>query len=137
MDECKPLAAGADIVVAHVGLTTAGSVGAATAISLESAAAAVRAMAAAARAESPHCLVLCHGRTVQVDPIKPTLKAPGSKRLKLKYDNLHSSFAFKFNLRRCTTAAPSPTPRTPPMCWPTPGGWCTARAYTRPLFGST
>jgi len=61
MDVCKPLAAGADIVVAHVGLTTAGSVGAVTAISLESAAAAVRAMAAAARAESPHCLVLCHG----------------------------------------------------------------------------
>ena len=26
------------------------------------------------------------GRAVQVDPIKPTLKTPGSKRLKLKYD---------------------------------------------------
>jgi hypothetical protein len=39
---------------------------------------------------------------VQVEPIKPTLKAPGSKRLKLKYDKPHSSFAFKFNLRRYT-----------------------------------
>jgi len=43
-----------------------------------------------------------HGRTVQVDPIKPTLKPPGTKRLKLKYDELLSSFAFNFNLRRCT-----------------------------------
>jgi hypothetical protein len=37
---------------------------------------------------------------VQVDPIKPNLKAPGIKRLKLKYDKLLSSFAFKFNLHR-------------------------------------
>jgi len=37
---------------------------------------------------------------VQVDPIKPTLKAPGTKRLKPQYDELLSSFAFKFNLRR-------------------------------------
>jgi hypothetical protein len=41
---------------------------------------------------------------VQVDPIKPTLKAHGTKRLKLKGDQLLSSFAFKFNLRRCITA---------------------------------
>jgi hypothetical protein len=39
---------------------------------------------------------------MQVDPIKPTLKAPGTKRLKLKYYSLPSSFAFKFNLRRYT-----------------------------------
>ena len=45
-----------------------------------------------------------NGRAVQVDPIKPTLKAPGTKRLKLKYDELLSSFAFKFNLRRYTLA---------------------------------
>jgi len=37
---------------------------------------------------------------VQVDPIKPTLKAPGTRRLRLNYDELLSSFAFKFNLRR-------------------------------------
>jgi hypothetical protein len=41
-----------------------------------------------------------YGRAVQVDPIKPTLKAPGTKRLKLKDDRLLSSFAFKFELRR-------------------------------------
>jgi len=33
------------------------------------------------------------GRAVQVDPNKPTLKAPGTKRLKLKYDKVLSSFA--------------------------------------------
>ena len=42
------------------------------------------------------------GRAVQVDPIKPALKAPGTKRLKLKYDELLSNLAFKFNLRRYT-----------------------------------
>jgi hypothetical protein len=37
---------------------------------------------------------------VQVDPIKPKLKPPGTKRLKLKSDEPVSSFGFKFNLRR-------------------------------------
>ena len=37
---------------------------------------------------------------MQVDPIKPTLKAPGTKRLKLKYEKLLSSFVFNFGLRR-------------------------------------
>jgi hypothetical protein len=37
---------------------------------------------------------------VQVDPIKPTLKAPGIKLFKLKYDKPLPNFAFKFNLRR-------------------------------------
>ena len=48
----------------------------------------------------------------QVDPIKPTLKAPGSKRLKLKYDELLSSFAFNFNLRRYTSCLPFHPPRS-------------------------
>ena len=43
-----------------------------------------------------------HGRAMQVDPIKPKLKPPGTKRLKLKYDIMHSSFALGFNLRRYT-----------------------------------
>ena len=42
------------------------------------------------------------GEAVQVDPIKTTLKPPETKRLKLKYDKLLSSFAFNFNLRRHT-----------------------------------
>ena len=37
---------------------------------------------------------------VQVDPIKPRLKAPGTKRLNLKHDGPHSKYAFKINLRR-------------------------------------
>jgi hypothetical protein len=41
-----------------------------------------------------------HGRVVQVDSIKPTLKPPGCKRLKLKCDLLLSNFAFKISLRR-------------------------------------
>ena len=37
---------------------------------------------------------------MQVDPIKLTVKAPGNKRLKLKYDEVLSNSAFKLNLRR-------------------------------------
>ena len=37
---------------------------------------------------------------MQVDPINPTLKPPGTKLLKLKYDEPLSKIAFKFNLRR-------------------------------------
>ena len=40
------------------------------------------------------------GRAVQVDPMKPKLKPPGTKRLKLNCDVLLSTSAFKFNLRR-------------------------------------
>ena len=42
-----------------------------------------------------------HGRAVQVDPIKPTLKAPGLKRFKLKYDKSLSillQFCFQIQL---------------------------------------
>ena len=42
----------------------------------------------------------CPGRAVQIDPIKPTLKAPGSKCLKLGDEKPLSNFAFNFNLRR-------------------------------------
>jgi len=41
---------------------------------------------------------------VQVDPIKLALQAPGTKRLKLNYVKLLSTFAFKFNLRRYSEA---------------------------------
>jgi len=37
---------------------------------------------------------------VLVDPIKPKLKPPGTKRLKLKCDILLSNSGFKFKLRR-------------------------------------
>jgi len=44
---------------------------------------------------------------VQVDPTKPMLNPPGTKRLKLKYDELLQSFAFNFDLRRYTEAGPA------------------------------
>ena len=37
---------------------------------------------------------------MQVDPIKPTLKAPGTKRLRLQYVEPLSNLSFKFNLCR-------------------------------------
>jgi len=46
------------------------------------------------------------GRAVQVDPMKPKLKPPGTKRLKLKCDILLSTLAFKFNLRRYIQVRP-------------------------------
>ena len=51
------------------------------------------------------------GEAVQVDPMKHILKPPGAKHLKLKCDTVLSTFAFKFSLRRYTTAPPAPMPR--------------------------
>ena len=53
--------AGADIVVAHMGLTTGGAIGADTALTLEACVDAVNAIAAAARSVNPDIIVLCHG----------------------------------------------------------------------------
>jgi predicted TIM-barrel enzyme len=53
--------AGADIVVAHMGLTTAGSIGAKTAVSLEDSVRRVQAIADAASEVNPDVIVLCHG----------------------------------------------------------------------------
>lgn len=54
-------AAGADIVVAHLGLTTGGSIGAETALTLADCIAPIDAYAAAAKAVNPDVIVLCHG----------------------------------------------------------------------------
>ena len=48
-----------------------------------------------------------NGRAVQVDPIKPTLKAPKSKLLKLEHEKVLSNYAFKLKFRRYTTAPPT------------------------------
>jgi len=53
--------AGADVLVAHVGLTTAGSIGAGWAMSLDEAIERVMAIAAAGKAVRPDVLVICHG----------------------------------------------------------------------------
>jgi predicted TIM-barrel enzyme len=53
--------AGADILIPHMGLTTKGSIGAATALTLEESAGRVQAMHDAAKRVNPEVLVLCHG----------------------------------------------------------------------------
>ena len=52
------------------------------------------------------------GREVQVDPMKPKLKPPGTKRLKLKCDILLSTSAFKFDLRSYTKGVDAPIAST-------------------------
>jgi len=54
-------AAGADIVVCHMGLTTGGSIGATTALTLADCVAPINAYAAAAKAVNRDVIVLCHG----------------------------------------------------------------------------
>lgn len=61
-DQAKAMAeAGADQLVAHVGLTTAGSIGAAVALSLDDAVAKVMSIAEAGRKVRKDILVICHG----------------------------------------------------------------------------
>ncbi len=61
-DEAAAMAgAGADILIPHMGLTTKGTIGASTAVTLEQAAKAVQAMHDAAKKVKPDILVLCHG----------------------------------------------------------------------------
>ena len=63
-DEASAVAmaqAGADVLVPHMGLTTKGSIGAHTALTLEDSARKVQAMHDAAKAANPDILVLCHG----------------------------------------------------------------------------
>jgi len=61
-DEARAMArAGADVLIPHMGLTTKGTIGATTALTLEEAARRVQSLADAARREKPDILVLCHG----------------------------------------------------------------------------
>ena len=54
-------AAGADVLIPHMGLTTKGTIGAKTALSLDDCAARVQKLADAAKRINPEILVLCHG----------------------------------------------------------------------------
>ena len=53
--------AGADIIVAHMGLTTGGAIGASTALTLDDCIPRIEAIAAAARQVNPDVILLCHG----------------------------------------------------------------------------
>ena len=62
VEEAQALArAGADILIPHMGLTTKGTIGAATALSLEESANRIQAMHDAAKRINKDVLVLCHG----------------------------------------------------------------------------
>ena len=58
--------AGADIVVAHMGLTTGGDIGAETALDLDQCVTAIDAMAEAARDARADVIVLCHGGPISM-----------------------------------------------------------------------
>lgn len=61
-DEARAMAkAGADMVVAHVGLTTGGTIGAAVALTMDQAIATTLSIAEAARQVRSDILVICHG----------------------------------------------------------------------------
>jgi predicted TIM-barrel enzyme len=61
-DESRQMAAaGVDLVVPHVGLTTGGTIGATDALTLEQAAASTQAMIRAAREVNPKIIALAHG----------------------------------------------------------------------------
>jgi predicted TIM-barrel enzyme len=70
-DEAAAMAkAGAHIVVAHMGLTTAGSIGAMTAATLDDSVLRVQAIADAAFGVNSDIIVLCHGGTCIFNPLK-------------------------------------------------------------------
>jgi predicted TIM-barrel enzyme len=63
-DETQAIAmteAGADVLVAHMGLTTKGSIGAETALTIEKSAKRIQAIHDAAKKINPSILILCHG----------------------------------------------------------------------------
>ena len=58
--------AGADVVVAHMGLTTKGSIGATTSYTLEESVVEVQAICDGARGVNPDVIVLCHGGPISM-----------------------------------------------------------------------
>lgn len=60
-DAVKMAEAGADVLVAHVGLTTKGSIGASTALTLDEATELVQRIHDAGKKVNPDIIVLCHG----------------------------------------------------------------------------
>ncbi len=66
-EEAKVMAeAGADVVVAHMGLTTKGAIGASTALTREQAPAKVQQICEMAKSVNPDIIVLCHGGPISM-----------------------------------------------------------------------
>lgn len=63
-EACWMAEAGADVLVAHMGLTTKGTIGAKTAKSLEQSAIEIQAIHDEAKKINPDILVICHGGTI-------------------------------------------------------------------------
>ncbi len=67
VDEAKAMAeAGADVVVAHLGLTTRGAIGATTATTIKEAPAKVQELCDAAKSVNPDVITLCHGGPISM-----------------------------------------------------------------------
>ncbi|AQK66466.1 TIM-barrel signal transduction protein isoform 2 [Zea mays] len=80
-DEAAAMAkAGAHIVVAHMGLTTAGSIGAMTAATLDDSVLRVQAIADAAFGVNPDIIVLCHGGPIS-GPLEAEFVLKNTKRV--------------------------------------------------------
>jgi predicted TIM-barrel enzyme len=84
-DEAKAMTrAGADIVVAHMGVTTGGSIGATSAKSLDDCVKEIDAIAAAARSVRKDVIMLCHGGPISM---------PGDARYILeRCDGIHGFY---------------------------------------------
>jgi len=60
-DAVEMTKAGADVIVAHMGLTTKGAIGARTALTLDDCAQRIQAIHDAAKSVNPNVMVICHG----------------------------------------------------------------------------
>ena len=60
-DAIEMTKAGADVIVAHMGLTTKGAIGARTALTLDDCAERIQAIHDAAKSVNPNVMVICHG----------------------------------------------------------------------------
>jgi len=107
-------AAGADMIVCHLGLTTGGSIGAQTAMTLADCVAPIDAWAAAARAVNPDVLVMCHGGPIATPEDAQTIlrRCPqvhgfyGASSM----ERLPTEIALVETTRRFTQISPSPPP---------------------------
>jgi predicted TIM-barrel enzyme len=75
--------AGADILVAHMGLTTGGAIGAETSVTLDDCVTRVSAIAAAGRSVRDDIIVLCHGGPISM---------PNDARYMLERCNIHGFY---------------------------------------------
>jgi predicted TIM-barrel enzyme len=76
-DQARDMAgAGADVIVAHMGLTAKGTIGASTTMTLAEAAKRVQAIADVAHAVNPDIIMLCHGGPIaEPDDVREILSA--------------------------------------------------------------